>query len=171
MISATPIAWGRCLQHESYGTEETYRCAANWLQPCRTIADWGGATGYLGRFLDPSVSYQVVDGTAQCASCVVADLTTYREPSDGIALRHVLDCTPDWQSILRNALAAMRRHLVIVTFTPDAEHSAVVKMKSGWPVWHFNPDDLRREMGLLLVREEQIKTSHPERLFYLERAE
>lgn len=151
-----------------YGTDDTYRAAAAWLAPCATIADWGGGYGYFGAFV-PTARYTVVEGTRHSGADILADLATYRAPSDGILIRHVLDNTPEWPAVLANALAAFRHRMVVITFTPPAETTAVVKLKSGWPITHFNPDDLRRAMGTLLVHDEGMDTSHPERLYYLER--
>jgi hypothetical protein len=167
-VTAKP--WGPTLQHASYGADETYRLAADWLRDCPTVADWGGGAGYFGRFLPELVQYTVVDGTEQGDGQVLADLTTYHEPSDGILLRHVLDNTPDWQPILHNALAAFRQRLVVITFTPSAPTTHIARVKSGWPIWSFNPDDLMLAMGALLVRFEFVPTSHPERVYFLERS-
>ncbi len=165
----TTKPWRRSLQHPRYATAETYHRAAWWLQDCPTVADWGGSTGFFGTCLPKTVAYTVVDGTEQGPGQILADLTTYHEPSDGILLRHVLDCTADWRPILANALAAFRQRLVVITSTPAAAVTAIVHIKSGWPIWQFNPDDLRAVMGDLLVLEATIETSHPEHLYYLER--
>lgn len=159
--------WPRTLSQ--YGTEDTYQLAAEWLRCCPSVADWGGAKGYFRRFLPEFVDYIVVDGTEQCEGQVLADLRYYRVSSAGILLRHVLDNTREWQPVLANALEAFRRRLVIVTFTPDARQTTRIDHANGYPVWHFNPEDLRGLMGDLLVKDEQIQTSHPERLYYLER--
>lgn len=165
--SVTSVPWPRTLFQ--YGAADTYHLAAEWLKDCGTVADWGGAQGYFGTCLPASVRYVLVDGTVQAAEQTLADLCTYREDSDGILLRHVLDNTHDWQPILANALQAFRRRMVIVTYTPDADVTRRVERKNGWPEWRFNPDDLRRVMGDLLVRDEAIQTTHPERVYYLER--
>lgn len=168
----TPMPWKALLQHPVYGERETYRCAADWLEPCRVVADWGGAQGHLAEYLAPSCGYLRVDGTLQSrpGTCqILADLANFHERTEGIALRHVLDMTEEWLAVLRNALRAFTRRLVVVTFTPDVPVTQLVKRKSGWPLWHFNPDDLRAEMGPLLVREQVVQTSHPERVYYLER--
>lgn len=170
LAHATPAPWALNLQHPSYGTDETYRLAAEWLCGCTSVADWGGGTGYFGRFLAPSVRYVVVDGTPQTPGCVCADLSSYREPSDGILLRHVLDQAEDWLAVLNNAVASFQRRMVVVTFTPMAEVTSIVKRKSGWPVRHFNPDDLIAVMRPHVVVQEWCKTSHPEMIYYLERA-
>lgn len=173
MTHVTPAIWSaRLLQHPRYGSEETYRLAAAWVCECAEVADWGGGTGFLRHLLPASVRYRCVDGTLRPPmkhAQVLADLATYREPSEAIVLRHVVDMTEDWQAVLANALAAFRRRLVVITFTPDAETTHLAKRKSGWPIWHFNPDDLRARMRPFLVCDEARQTSHPERVYLLER--
>lgn len=167
----THLPWRTNLQHEVYGTGDTYRLAAEWLKDCPEVADWGAASCHFHRYLPTTCKYIPVDGTLQCpldVGQVVADLATYRTPTDGILLRHVLDMTDRWADVLRNAVASARRRLVVVTFTPDAEQTHLHKMKSGWPVWHFNPNDLRDIMGARLVREHAVQTTHPERVYYVE---
>lgn len=170
----TPIPWsGKCLQHQSYGSVTTYRRVAQWVGGCHDVADWGASTGFLRHFLPATVRYLPVDGTLQAPegwAQMLVDLRTYTQPSEAIVLRHVLDNTFDWQAILTNALAAFQKRMAIVTFTRDAAVTHLAKVKSGWPVWRFNPDDLRRPMGSLLVGEEQVRETHPERIYYLERA-
>src|SRR5215831_1787234 len=167
---ATRVPWTAPLQHDQYGALETYVLAADWLGDCATVADWGGSTGFFRYCLPTHCDYTLVDGTEQgYAPMVLADLVQYRQPSDGILLRHVLDNTWDWAAILRNACAAARLRIAVVTFTPDAPCTRLAKVKSGWPVWQFRPADLRQVMGAWLVRDEALKTSHPERIYYLER--
>src|ERR1043166_9122174 len=117
MDFVTPAPWKPSLQHPFYATQETYRLAAEWLKDCQTVADWGGSTGFFGTCLPASVKYTVVDGTAQVEGQVLADLTTYREPSDGILLRHVLELNTEWRQILRNAMEAFRQRMVVITYT------------------------------------------------------
>lgn len=154
-----------------YGTDDTYRLAAVWLAVCATVADWGGAAGRFREFLPDTVQYTLVDGTLQTDQwpIILADLRTYRRPSDGILLRHVLDNTVEWIPVLTNALIACQQRLVVITFTPDATQTHVVKVKAGYPITHFHPRDLRTAMGPWLRHEEQVHTSHPERVYYLER--
>jgi len=165
----TPVVWAGGLVHPSYGALDTYQLAAEWLQGCATVADWGGGTGFFGTLLPPAVAYRVVDGTVQTTDQTLVNLAHFREPSDGILLRHVLDHNLDWRAILENALAACRRRLVVVTFTPDAPATTIAKHKSGWPILHFNPEDLRAVMGPAFVRDEAVQTTHPERIYYVER--
>ena len=161
--------WSGGLQHPMYGTADTYQLAAAWLADCADVADWGGGTGALGHFLPRSVRYRVVDGTLQTTDQALFDLETFREPADGIALRHVLDINLGWREILINALGAFRRRMVVITFTPDARETTVRKFKSGWPILHFDPADLRARLQPYVVRDEAVMTSHPERIYYLEK--
>ena len=163
----TPIAWP--YDEAQYGAFETYRRAAAWLGWCGDVADWGGAGGAFGKWLPFKVAYRNVDGTLQRPGSVLADLTDYHEPSDGILLRHVLDNTPEWEPILANALAAFRSRMVVVTFVPEGPETNRITRKSGWPYWQFNPDDLRAAMAPFLVRDEAVQTTHPERVYYLQR--
>lgn len=165
----TPHPWHPGLQHSQYGPMETYLRAAAWLDDCRTVADWGGGPGVLGKLLGPKTRYSVVDGTFQYKGQIVADLSSYGEPSEGIMLRHVLEHVADWQIVLRNALRAMTHRLVLITFTPDADVTGIVRVKSGWPVREFAPEDLRCFLGPYLVADESVVTTHPERIYYVER--
>lgn len=166
----TPQPWHARLQHARYATDATYELAAAWVGGCKTVADWGGGPGYLRRYLSPETDYVCVDGTEQAGGPhVLADLTTYRVQSEGIVLRHVLDMTEDWEAILRNALAAFTQRMVVVTFTPDVPETRLTKLKSGWPLRAFNPGDLRRLMAPWLMLEDVVETTHPERIYFLER--
>lgn len=170
MTHCTPQAWhAKLLQHPSYGSQTSYRRAAQWVGGCPTVDDWGGSFGHLRHYLPGDVRYRVIDGTPQHADTVLADLAQFTAPADGIVLRHVLDMTPDWAPVLANALRAFRRRMAVVTFTPDTVETRIVKIKSGWPVWAFNPDDLRRAMAEFLVGEETVHETHPERIYYLAR--
>lgn len=166
----TPQPWKAALRHPRYATDETYRRGAAWLADCQAVADWGGGTGYFRRFLRPEVHYTLVDGTVQGEPQVLADLASYHEPCEGIVLRHVLDNTPSWRAVLDNALAAYQHRLVIVTFTPEADRTHQTRLKSGWPITRFAVAELRAVMGPQLVADESVHTSHPERLYYLQRA-
>jgi hypothetical protein len=100
-----------------YGPPATYIEAAALLDKKEwTVADWGcgccAAKSYFSR-----AKYVGIDGSPGFAD-KVADLREYREPSDGILLRHVLEHNYDWPVILKNALAAAKRRLVVILFLP-----------------------------------------------------
>ena len=153
-----------------YGDHETYRLAALWMESCAAVDDWGGGFGVLRQFLKAGTAYRLIDGTAHGAVDVLTDLRAWRESADGIVLRHVLDCTQDWQLVLANAIMAFRKRLVVVTYTPDAAATGVVRKDKGfWPLRRFNPGDLRQMMGTLLVQDYPLYTTHPERVYFLEK--
>lgn len=162
----TALEWPYDL--EQYATADTYQRAAAWLKDCPTVADWGGARGHFRSYLPASAVYTLVDGTLQAADQVLADLMEYCEPSAGILLRHVLDSTQLWEPILQNALKACLFRLVVVTFL-DGDRTFPQHRKHGWTYWHTRPDDLRTAMGVWLVRDEAVPTTHAERVYYLER--
>lgn len=162
----TAIEWP--YDFEQYATADTYRLAAEWLKDCPTVADWGGGRGHFRSYLPDGAVYTLVDGTLQATDQVLAELTAYHEPSAGILLRHVLDCTPVWEPILANALDACQCRMVVVTFL-DGRRTFPNPRKHGWTYWDTKPEDLRAAMGPWLVRDEAVQTTHAERVYYLER--
>lgn len=176
---ATQVPWVKPGKTR-YGIEASYRAAAAWLSPCATIADWGGGAGQFRRYLPPWHRYTLVDGTDQgVRRQVIVDLVGYRVPSDGILLRHVLDCTFDWRAVLASACAAFRRRLCVVTFTPAAEATVVDHRIGAWPVTHFAEADLRAAFAdgrahladVVVVRPGPDEQQYaPERVYCLERA-
>lgn len=166
MLTATAPAWAGGLVHPSYGTDDTYRLAAAWLEGCPDVADWGGGLGHFASFLPATTRYTLVDGTSHRDGTVVADLRQYRRQASGILLRHVLEHNDEWETILRQAVQACRQRLCVVTFTPDRGRTERIKVKSGWPVWSLAPVDVRTVLGAGLIRDEACETSHPEHVYY-----
>jgi hypothetical protein len=158
-----PLADGR------YGAPTTYQRAADWLAPCPAVADWGGSTGYLARYLPTTCHYTVVDSTAQCPHTTLADLATYHTPAAGICLRHVLEVSDDWSAILMHAVESFTQRLAVVTYTPPAASTRRHHLNAGWPVYHFNPDDLTDRMQPYLVGIDHVHTTHPECVYRLAR--
>lgn len=108
--------WYSTGQRRPYGPTYTYLLAEEWLAGLH-VEDWG--CGYA-RFKDfHKGGYVGVDGTAGWADHV-ADLTTHRNPTEGLLLRHVLEHNHDWRAILRNAIASFTKRMVLVIFTPDS---------------------------------------------------
>lgn len=169
MAAATPTPWPLAGKHV-YGDHESYRRIATWLAPCSTVADWGGGMGRLRKWLPQTTKYVLIDGTSQARRQVLVDLRHYHGLSSGLALRHVLDATDGWELVLGNALAAFQYRAAIVTWTPDAERTHVVRTADGWAVRWFNPEDLRERCAPYLVKEERLIQRHPERIYYLEKA-
>lgn len=111
---------------EAFGFDDSpaFQICANWLQDCETVADWGCGGGNFSRFVD-AARYIGVDGSKTWAVDVVADLEEYHGESDGIFLRGVLEHNYRWEKVLDNALAAFRKRMALVFFSP----------------WHTGPED------------------------------
>lgn len=169
-MTATVLEWPKPGK-KRYGEDPSYRLGAAWLRDCAEVADWGCGGGRLRHFLPPGIRYVGIDGTPQPAASIVADLAALSRPSEGIMLRHVVDNTPAWRSVLRAAVASFTRRLAVVTYTPDAMGPSFVDHEDpgGWPVWHLSPKEVREEMGALLVRD-ALTGVGPERIYFLERA-
>lgn len=101
----------------AYGDTVTYGQGARWLSDCSRVADWGCGKGWMRRFVDPD-RYLGIDGSASPFADVVADLRSYRQPSPGVFLRHVLEHNRDWRTVLDNACASATERLFLVLFTP-----------------------------------------------------
>lgn len=168
---ATEIPWVTKVKGSCYGTDETYKRAAKWLRPCHTVADWGASREHFRQFITADYqTYIPVDGTKQTPNTVVASLKDYHEFSEGILLRHVLEMTHDWQSVLINALSRFTKRMVVITFTPEKLTTGVYDHHLTWPVYHFNHKvDLVPLMEPWLVATEPIRTTQPERLYFLEK--
>lgn len=171
----TSIPWETKVKGSCYGTDETYKLAAQWLRPCHSVADWGGGRGHFRKFLDPIQDYVLVDGTVQEADLlgndkrVLANLVEYNAPTEGILLRHVLEMTADWRQILCNALWAMQKRMVVITFTPNVRETKLRTHHLTWPVYHFNHLDLIELMLPKLISFRRVQTSQPETVYYLEK--
>lgn len=173
---ATKDPWVTAVKGDRFGTDDTYKLAAEWLKPCRTVADWGGAKGYFRQFLPPDTAYMLVDGTKQVDGFVrVVDLAKYRGRSEGILLRHVLEMDANWKTILENALVAFHHRMAVVTFTPNVPKTRRAQWHLTWPCYFFNHDtDLIPLMQPYLVSYDEVSVAPkhlPERVYYLEKKE
>lgn len=164
----TPHPWA-LMNKRRYGNEATYELAARWLAVCYTVADWGGGGRFLFDYLDEETEYVNVDGTKQNGVDIVADLACYRQPSEGILLRHVIDNTFEPWVVLANAMASYTLRLVVVTYTPHASPSRIAEYQYGWPVWHLDHDELIAAMGVNLKHILVGSPGSGERLFCLEK--
>ena len=99
-----------------YGSSMTYELAAEFLDDCDTIEDWGSGRGGLTLFRKKSIVG--VDGTKTPFVDVIADLCEYTSDADGILIRHVLEHNWDWRKILENAIESFRKKLCVVLFIP-----------------------------------------------------
>jgi hypothetical protein len=176
MEFVTKIPWVTKVKTTHYGSDTTYRLAAEWLKHCKEVADWGGGRGYFYGFLPMSTDYRLIDGTADplaVRDVTLRDLSQYRAPHEGILLRHVLEMTEDWAKILENAVTSFTKRMVVVTFTPRVKETKLAKHHLTWPVFHFNHDvDLIPRMQPHLVDQLDVRTSWhnlPERVYFLEK--
>ena len=104
----------------------------------------------------------------------------YTSEVDGIHLRHVVEHNPGWQSLLSNALASLRKRMVLTLFTPFAGETGVL---ASYPNFNetgetmidiaFSRDDLVRRFGSLnwfaienIRTETQYRVEH---MFFVER--
>lgn len=164
----TPSPWLKPKKGR-YGIVESYRVAADWLRPCRTVADWGCGGGYFERYLSPNQRYIPIDGTRQIHGQILADLATYEGESDGIMLRHVVDCTNDWRAVLLNVVRRFRRRAVVITFTPMVERTLVAWREGGWTFMHFDHNELLDLMEPFVVDRIDVEPGDGERRYETER--
>ncbi len=101
-----------------YGTEDTYKKAAGWLDGL-SVEDWGCGYCFARKFL-PNSRYRGVDAGSPLAD-VNVDLASYSSVSQGILLRHVLEHNESWMDILRNAMKSFTERLCLVLFIPANE--------------------------------------------------
>lgn len=131
---------------QAYGDEITYRIAGEFLSGL-AVADWGCGKGFFSTIHDGE--YVGVDGSATPFATVTADLVEYREPSEGILLRHVLEHDHNWKLILDNALASFTKRMVLVLFTPLQDVTRVLAGNpNGVPDIGFAVADITSCFGL-----------------------
>jgi hypothetical protein len=151
-----------------YGAVDTYRLAAAWLDGHGDVYDWGCGGRFAEQFFARS-RYVGIDGNAG------DDLAQVQLDCDSILMRHILENNPErWCEILDNALRSFRRRMTLVMFTAFADTTHVYKTEQyeSGPLSYlrFRKRDLTDLMGPLLVQEQSVLTTHPEHIFYLERA-
>lgn len=113
---------------ELYGDDKTYKRAATWMKPCRTVGDWGCGKGGLTKFLLPSQEYFGFDGSQTPFATQVVDLASFRFETEGVVLRHVIEHDLHWRSILENAAWSFTKRLVVIVFTPMLDATSTAQM-------------------------------------------
>jgi hypothetical protein len=103
-----------------YGEEASYLLAAEWLDGCgELVRDWGCGYGYARKFFTKS-KYEGIDGDNKLADRNGVDLETFREKSDGILIRYVLEHNHAWATILKHAVESFRRRMFLdITIAPS----------------------------------------------------
>lgn len=155
-----------------YGTEESYRLAAEFLDTCDTVEDWGCGKAEAKPYFKHA-QYIGIDGTAGYAD-QVSDLRLRRSDVDGILIRHVLEHNLDWRTILENALDSFRRRLVLCFFLEPQEWTSLwVVTARGVPNLNISGRILEatmRERGLkwsMKVIDRNDKSPHKHEWLYL----
>ena len=132
-----------------YGSTATYAIAADFMVRCSTVEDWGcgggGLRGYL-ELANPRVTYRGIDGSHSVYADQQCDLTFYRPTGvEGVVLRHVLEHSYNWATILDNAIGAFTNRLCVVLFTPWVANTHVLHLEPGYdnvPVIAFAERDI-----------------------------
>jgi hypothetical protein len=133
---------------EPYDDVFTYEVAAQFLEPCELVEDWGCGKGWARTIFDAS-RYRGVDGSRTPFTDVVADLVNYRSKVPGILIRHVLEHNYRWAEILDNALASFCERMVLVIFTPLSEKTRAIAYNPhiGVPDIAFKLEDITDRFG------------------------
>jgi hypothetical protein len=161
--------------HPLYGDSTTYKLGGEWLDGCKTVADWGcglqNARHYiLGEYIPLDGSRSGHEDT------IIVDLAEYRGESEGIFMRHVLEHDYRWAKILDNALDSFTKRMALILFTPMAESTREIGFTEEMPCpdLSFSMEDILgpvRERKIA-VRHENMPTGtwyHEETIFYLEK--
>lgn len=162
----------RNIEQFSYGEETSYRKGIAFLDGHGDIEDWGCGTAWAKRFVTKS-AYTGIDASPSRFADKVVDLRTYRSDVDCVFIRHVLEHTFDWRTILTNAVASFRERMVLVIFTPFADETKEIASWSGIPDIAFRKEDLTECFRHLPYSEETIFTNtqyEREHLFYIDAA-
>lgn len=99
-----------------YGSDVTYKLAADFLADAYEVEDWGCGAGGFRRFYKGH--YRGIDGSANPFVDKVADLRGYRSSVDSIVMRHVLEHNYDWKKVLHNAVLSFKKKFCLILFTP-----------------------------------------------------
>jgi hypothetical protein len=127
--------YSQCGHTASYGDDTTYRMGADFLRGL-SVEDWGCGLGWYKQFHEGP--YVGIDGSKSIATDIVGDLmgrTHVQTKPEAIFMRHVLEHNRTWRVILRNAVLAFQKRMVVVVFTPfeDVERELT-------PQWSPIPD-------------------------------
>jgi hypothetical protein len=147
-----------------YGDVQSYQIAAQFVADRGLVEDWGCGGGGLRTFLDPAQPYRGIDGSFSPFADVIIDLANYRSHDAGcIVLRHVLEHSHQWATILDNAVQSFRSRLCVVLFTPPTDTTCVLSTEPDYgdvPVISFALDDLLSRLHGLSVQHYEIEGSH-----------
>ena len=156
----------------TYGSPESYRQPIAWFDEVGgVLEDWGCGCAAARAYVKVCKYVGIEGSKNDFADRCDVDLTTYTSQADCILLRDVLDHNPQWEQLLKNAVASFRKRMVVVIFRDMGPQTKVVFVNDspkypGVPDHVFRASDLVRHMLPWLVRIDRI---NHETLFYLER--
>lgn len=156
----------------TYGSTETYKRAAEWLDGHGSvIEDWGCGCAAFKEYVNKS-KYIGIEGSknAYADKCDV-NLIEYTSSCDCILLRHVICHNVQWEKILKNAIQSFKKRMVLITFMPMASKTEIAfvntdKRYAGVPDFRFRAGDLVKHFVDYLVK---VGSVGNETLFYLEK--
>jgi len=131
-----------------YGSVDSYRLAAVFLEDCKEVEDWGCGFGDFRKFcLSPK--YIGLDGSESPAAHAVVDLRKYTSNVEGILVRHVLEHNPaGWRQIFMNALESFSKRMVLVIYTPFGDVTRNLRRQS--------PGDIRVPVALSFQKDDIV---------------
>jgi hypothetical protein len=110
-----------------YGGHDSYLAAAEWLEDCETVGDWGCGMGWFSTLVEPPRQYFGFDGSQTPFACQVVDLADFRFETEGVLVRHVIEHDPRWSAILANAAASFTQRMMLILFTPMLSDDELVR--------------------------------------------
>ena len=100
---------------------ESYKKAAEFLDG--VCEDWGGGTGWAKQYFKV---YKNIDGSPHKNVDVLADLVKYTSKTENILMRQVLECNPEWKTILDNVKKSFSKKFCLIIYTPlDTETKTI----------------------------------------------
>lgn len=155
-----------------YGNEASYREPIAWFDELGgVLEDWGCGCCGAKRFVTRCQYIGIEGSKNEFADRCDVDLAHYTSSPDHILMRDVIDHNPEWQKVLKNALASFRQRMVLVVFRPCGPETKVVFTNDspkypGVPDYQFKAGDLTRYFSDFLVR---IERYNNETAFYLQK--
>ena len=118
------------------------------------------------------MQYIGIDASRSRFADKIVDLRSYTSNADCVFMRHVLEHTEDWKTILTNAVGSFRRRMALVIFTPFGDETRQIAIWSGIPDISFREEDLTECFRHLRFFEESLLTNTQygmERIFFIEK--
>ncbi len=132
-ISSRLGLWDKTYQGDHprmvYHDASTAKIAGQFLREkyILSVEDWGCGFGGFQKYIGAHQSYRGIDGSHSQYASKVVDLVEYTSSVDAIHMRHVLEHNPDWESILKNAIASFQKRMILTLFTPFQTKTRVLQ--------------------------------------------